>query len=644
MVVSRSYKRNKKTRKKKINTRNGKRSKYTKHKNRRRDKKSPKMIGGEGKIVIWSYRKTGETPWTQYGSAKSKEIETAFADKPNITVDMGDGTTYKITFDRISGNHTQVKVDPPPQPPQNSPQPASPVSITVKGKITIVELSGTDVKQTEKEFSIPGKVTDRNYEIFKKTIVEFIKEEYPTMDANKIDNLYLTAQNYTTRYYHLENDAKGERIYKKEENNEQTPVRDFKDINNDVYVDIPITFYEVEEKPKQSEGLPGEEEDKEVSLANDIKKSPIVGTLGHKGVNCPMDSILNIILTFKNPLGDRILYFNKEVENINFLTSIIRKMPNPPEELDYHRRYKLFSNAPDGQDKKEWDMKQIADYCNKRLVENARGCDLLKDNTGGKGGIATSFLEHLMNYVYSKGEGNDKFAPGPPQSFSIPEPTDADKLKDFKDDNGFITFEFDLEKGLKEDMIIINCSPVNRKLGNFEIMETHAEECYPKIDHVTSEKVAQCKGANMTGELKTQADVERRKKECTNTAAYCDYNRFATPKEIRWSELPEYNEGIKYHLGEKEDDKNDLRKFKYKHNGVDIEYKLLGAAIDYQNFHYTAAVGDGENYVHIDMLYNNVTVEPWKTRNRKYVFIPTCLIYVKSDTQSELYNTADFKP
>ena len=642
MVVSRSYKRNKKTRKKKINTRNGKRSKYTKHKNRRRDTKPPKMIGGEGKIVIWSYRRTGEIPWTQYGSAKSKEIEDALNNnsRPNISVDMGDGTTYKITFDRSSGNHTQVKVDPPPQPP-----PAPPVPITVKGKITIVELSGTDVKQTEKEFSIHGKVTNRNYRnIFYEIIVGFIKEKYPTMDANKVDNLYLTAQNYNSRYHRLKKDnEKGERIYKKEENNEQTPVRDFKDINNNVYVDIPITFYKVEEKPQQPEVQPGVE-DQAVNLARNIKKSPIVGTLGHKGVNCPMDSILNIILTFKNPLGDRILYFNKEVENINFLTSIIRKMPDTLKELNYDARYKLFDYAPGEENIKEWDMKQIADYCNTRLEENARGCNLLKDNTGGKGGIATSFLEHLMNYVYSKGEGNDKFAPGPPQSLSISEPTNANTLKDFKDDNGFITFGLDLNKGLKEDMIIINCSPVNRKLGDFKIMKTHAEECYPKIDHVTSEKVAKCKSANMTGDLKTQGDVERRKNQCTNTENYCDYNRFGIEQELTWRELPEYKEGINYHLGEKEDDKNDLRKFKHTYNGVVTEYKLLGAAIDYQNYHYTAAVGDGENYVHIDMLYNNVTVEPWKTRNPKYVFIPTCLIYVKSNTESKLYKTVDFKP
>ena len=31
-------------------------------------------------------------------------------------------------------------------------------------------------------------------------------------------------------------------------------------------------------------------------------------------------------------------------------------------------------------------------------------------------------------------------------------------------------------------------------------------------------------------------------------------------------------EGIKYHLGEKEDDKNDLRKFKHTYNGVVTDY------------------------------------------------------------------------
>lgn len=90
MVVSRSYKRNKKTRKKKINTRNGNRSKYTKHKDIRGYTKPAKIVGGEGRIIRWSYRKKGESLWTPYTNENNIIIEQAYKENESVSVDVGD--------------------------------------------------------------------------------------------------------------------------------------------------------------------------------------------------------------------------------------------------------------------------------------------------------------------------------------------------------------------------------------------------------------------------------------------------------------------------------------------------------------------------------------------------------------------------
>ena len=62
-----------------------------------------------------------------------------------------------------------------------------------------------------------------------------------------------------------------------------------------------------------------------------------------------------------------------------------------------------------------------------------------------------------------------------------------------------------------------------------------------------------------------------------------------------------------------------------------------------EDWHYTCVIGDGEKYVHIDMLYGRITVEDYTERNDRYKFLPTLLIYVKDDIPTDLYKLTDFK-
>ena len=90
MVSNRPHRRHKKTRKKKITNRNDKRFKYTENKDIRGYTKPAKIVGGEGSIIRWFYRKKGDTPWTPYNNENNIMIEKAHNEKKSVSVIVDD--------------------------------------------------------------------------------------------------------------------------------------------------------------------------------------------------------------------------------------------------------------------------------------------------------------------------------------------------------------------------------------------------------------------------------------------------------------------------------------------------------------------------------------------------------------------------
>ena len=248
-----------------------------------------------------------------------------------------------------------------------------------------------------------------------------------------------------------------------------------------------------------------------------------------------MDSIINIILTVKNArIGDKLLQLHKN-QPITFLTNLINKMPNsnrnmPPNGLlPDQGRYKLFDN-PD-------DMQQLIEYC--RNVMSAGQPHILSACDIGLGGERTGrnktglFLNVLLNYIYKDEQDTVFIRGGTGINGFIANYRDG--LPEFKMLDGTINIEINKNIGfITDDIIILSVTSVR-----------------PIEDVIEHRRIPRL-GPNgqPTGE----------------------FNIAQIPRMAAWHDHPEYTNGIKYHLGEKNDAQNDLRKFNYN----SIGYKLLG--------------------------------------------------------------------